>query len=137
MILFVLLVIAYGILVRRPLDRTLAERRSRTSGAIEEARRAIGAAEAETTVYEDKLRNAKVEIFCAREQKLKEWGAERERSIEQIRDSAANRIGEARREVEQSTATAKSQIESMSSELSSRILAAVLPPGVQKTEAAQ
>lgn len=137
MILFVLLVIAYGILVRRPLDKTLAERRARTSGAVEEARRAIGAAEAETTVYEDKLRNAKAEIFRAREQKLKEWGAERERSIEQIREAAANRIREARREVEQSTATAKSQIESMSSELSSRILAAVLPAGVQKTEAAQ
>ena len=137
MILFVLLVVAYGILVRRPLDKTLAERRARTSGAIEEARRAIGAAEAETTVYEDKLRNAKAEIFRVREQKLKEWGEERDRSIEQIRDSAANRIREARQEIEGSTATAKSQIESMSSELSSKILAAVLPQGVRKTEAAQ
>ena len=137
MILFVLLVVAYGILVRRPLDKTLEERRARTSGAIEEARRAIGAAEAETTVYEDKLRNAKAEIFRTREQKLKEWGEERDRSIEQIRDSAANRIREARQEIEGSTATAKSQIESMSGELSSKILAAVLPQGVRKTEAAQ
>ena len=59
MVLFILLVAAYGLLVRRPLDRVLAERRARTSGAVEQARSAIAAAEAETTEYEDKLRRAK------------------------------------------------------------------------------
>jgi F-type H+-transporting ATPase subunit b len=48
MVLFILLVAAYGLLVRRPLDRVLAERRARTSGAVEQARSAIAAAEAET-----------------------------------------------------------------------------------------
>ena len=57
MILFILLVAAYGVLVRRPLDRVLAERRARTSGAVEQARSAIAAAEAETTAYEEKLRS--------------------------------------------------------------------------------
>ena len=38
MVLFILLVIAYGLLVRRPLDRVLAERRARTTGAVEQAR---------------------------------------------------------------------------------------------------
>ena len=33
MVLFILLVAAYVLLVRRPLDRILAERRARTSGA--------------------------------------------------------------------------------------------------------
>ena len=49
-ILFVALIMAYGLLVRRPLDRILAERRARTTGAVEQARGAIAAAEAETTV---------------------------------------------------------------------------------------
>jgi len=49
MVLFILLVAAYGLLVRRPLDRVLAERRARTSGAVEQARSAIAAAEAEST----------------------------------------------------------------------------------------
>ncbi len=57
MVLFILLVTAYGFLVRRPLDRVLAERRARTTGAVEQARSAIAAAEAETDVYEDKLRS--------------------------------------------------------------------------------
>ena len=47
-ILFVLLYFAYTTLVRKPLERILAERRARTIGAVEQARGAIAAAEAET-----------------------------------------------------------------------------------------
>ncbi len=34
MILFILLVVAYGFLVRRPLGRVLTDRRARTTGAM-------------------------------------------------------------------------------------------------------
>src|ERR1700761_114171 len=78
MVLFVLLVIAYGVLVRGPLDRILRERRARPSGAEEQAKEAISAAEAETAAYEDKLRKAKAEIYASREQRLKQWNAERD-----------------------------------------------------------
>lgn len=134
MILFVLLVISYGLLVRRPLDRLLAERRKRTTGAVEQARGAIAAAEAETTVYEDKLRKAKAEIFQARDQKLKEWNAEREAAIDEVRKATQQRILVAKQEIEQSAVTARTQIDGMSAELSSRILAAVLPAGMKQPE---
>ncbi len=134
MVLFILLVIAYGLLVRRPLDRILAERRARTTGAVEQARGAIAAAEAETTAYEDKLRKAKAEIFQARDQKLKQWNAERDSAIEQVRQSTQQRILAARLDIEQSATTARAQIEGMSAELSSRILSAVLPAGIAQPE---
>lgn len=134
MVLFVLLVIAYGLLVRRPLDRILAERRARTTGAVEQARGAIAAAEAETSAYEDKLRNAKAEIFHARDQKLKQWNAERDTVIEQVRQTTQQRILAARLDIEQSATTARAQIEGMSAELSSRILNAVLPAGIAQPE---
>jgi F-type H+-transporting ATPase subunit b len=134
MVLFILLVIAYGLLVRRPLDRILAERRARTTGAVEQARGAIAAAEAETTAYEDKLRRAKAEIFQARDQKLKQWNAEREAAIEQVRRSTQERILASKLEIEQSATTARAQIEGMSIELSSRILSAVLPAGIAQPE---
>lgn len=134
MVLFVLLVIAYGLLVRRPLDRILAERRARTTGAVEQARGAIAAAEAETSAYEDKLRNAKAEIFHARDQKLKQWNAERDTAIEQVRQTTQQRILAARLDIEQSATTARAQIEGMSAELSSRILNAVLPAGIAQPE---
>jgi len=137
MILFILLVAAYGMLVRRPLDRILAERRARTSGAVEQARSAIGAAEAETKAYEDKLRAAKAEIFQARDQKLKQWNAEREAALAQVREHMQERVRGARQEIEQSSQQARLQIVAQSDDLSSRILDAVLPAGVRPTEVAQ
>jgi F-type H+-transporting ATPase subunit b len=130
MVLFILLVIAYGVLVRRPLERVLADRRSRTTGAVEQAKGAIAAAEAETTAYEEKLRKAKTEIFEARDRKLKQWNAERDAALEQVRQAAQEKVRGARQGIEQSAADARTQIESVSTELSSRVLAAVLPSGV-------
>jgi len=137
MILFILLVTAYGLLVRRPLDRVLAERRARTSGAVERARAAIAKAESETTAYEEKLRAAKAEIFHARDQKLKQWNAEREAALAQIRQHTQERVRGARQEIEQSAHDARVQIVGLSDELSSRVLKAVLPASVRPTEVAQ
>src|ERR1700754_2356423 len=125
MVLFILLVIAYGLLVRRPLVRVLAERHARTAGAVEQAKGAIAAAEAETSAYEEKLRKAKAEIFEARERRLKQWAAERESALEQVRKTAQDRISTARQGIEQGVVEAKTQLEVSSVELSSRILAAV------------
>jgi F-type H+-transporting ATPase subunit b len=137
MVLFVLLVVAYGLLVRRPMDKVLAERRARTSGAVEQAKGAISAAEAETAVYEGKLRAAKAEIFQARDKKLKQWTAERDQALAEVRTATQARVQSARQEIEQSAAVAKKQIEGMSEELSTQILRAVLPAGVAGTGAAQ
>jgi F-type H+-transporting ATPase subunit b len=137
MILFILLVTAYGLLVRRPLDRVLAERRARTSGAVERARAAIAKAESETTAYEEKLRAAKAEIFHARDQKLKQWNAEREAALAQMRQHTQERVRGARQEIEQSAHDARLQIVGLSDELSSRVLKAVLPASVRPTEVAQ
>jgi F-type H+-transporting ATPase subunit b len=137
MILFILLVAAYGLLVRRPLDRILAERRARTSGAMEQARNAIAAAEAETAAYEEKLRAAKAEIYQARDQKLKQWNAEREAALAQVRQLMQERVRGARQEIEQSAQEARLQIVAVSDDLSTRVLNAVLPAGVRPTEVAQ
>lgn len=137
MILFVLLIFAYNFLVRRPLAAVLAERYARTAGAVEQARGAIAAAEAETTVYEDKLRGAKTELLAAREQRLKQWAEDRERALGDVRRIAGDRVKAARAEIESSTAAARGQIEGLSSELSSRIVAAVLPAGVAGAESIQ
>jgi len=136
-VLFILLVAAYGFLVRRPLDRVLAERRKRTTGAVEQARGAITAAEAETAAYEDKLRAAKSDIFQARDQKLKQWNAERDAALEQARQATQERVRSARHEIELAASSARQQIEVLSVELSAQVLRAVLPAGVVSSEAAQ
>ena len=131
MVFFILLIIAYGMLVRRPLDRALAERRKRTTGAVEQAREAISAAEAETAAYEEKLRRAKAEIFAARDQKLKQWNAERDEALAQARSATGSKVQSAKLEIERSVAVAKQQIEGMSAELSEQIMRAVMPAGTR------
>jgi F-type H+-transporting ATPase subunit b len=126
-ILFLLLVIAYGFLVRRPLDRVLAERRARTTGAVEQARRAISEAEAKTADYEEKLRKAKGEIYAAREKRLKQWQAERDQALAEARAATAEKVQAAKAEIDQSVAVARRLIEGMSAELSDQIMRAVMP----------
>ncbi len=136
-IFFLLLVAAYSLLVRGPLLKVLAERRARTSGAIEQAKGAISAAEAETAVYEDKLRAAKSKIFQAREEKITKWNAERDAALSDAKSRTEERVKAARHDIEQSAATARQQIEGASAALSAQILRAVLPAGVVPPEAAQ
>ena len=135
-VLFLLLVVAYGFLVRRPLDRVLAERRARTTGAVEQARGAISEAEAKTADYEERLRKAKAEIYNAREQRLKQWQAERDRALGEARAATAEKVQSAKAEIEQSVAAARRQIEGMSAELSEQIMRAVMPAEA-RPEAAQ
>jgi F-type H+-transporting ATPase subunit b len=104
---------------------------------MEQAKGAIAAAEASTTASEDKLRQAKAEIYKAREEKLKQWNAERDAALEQVRRTAQDKIKVAKQEIEQSAGTARAQIEGLSVELSSKVLRAVLPAGVVPPEAAQ
>jgi F-type H+-transporting ATPase subunit b len=137
MILFILLVAAYGFLVRRPLNRVLAERRARTSGAVERSRDAIAKAETETAAYEEKLRAAKAEIFQARDKKLKQWNAEREAALALVRQHTQEQVRGARQEIERSAQEARLHIVRQGDDLSSRVLDAVLPAGVRTTEVAQ
>ncbi len=137
MVLFILLVAAYGLLVRRPLEKTLAERRSRTSGAIEQARTAIAAAEAETTLYEGKLRAARSEIMAAHERRVQQWQAERDQALESARAVSLDRVNAARTEIEALSVDARKQIEQATAQLSEQIMRAVLPSGTGFSEARQ
>ncbi len=135
MVFFLLLVAAYGPFVRKPLTKTLAERRARTWGAVEKARGAIAAAEAEATVYEEKLRSARSEMMAARERKLQQWQAERDQAVESARAAAQSRVSAARQEIEAMSVGARKQIEESTAQLSEQILRAVLPGGTKLSEA--
>jgi F-type H+-transporting ATPase subunit b len=137
MIFFILLVILYSVLVRRPLEKVLAQRRALTTGAVEQARGAISAAEAETVVYENKLRAARADVVAAREHLLQQWQGERETAIGEVREMAQDRVQTARKQIEAATVVARKQIETSTEMLSDQILRAVLPKGVNIPEARQ
>ena len=127
MVLFILLVVAYGLLVRRPLDRILAERRARTSGAVEKAKGAISEAEARTAEYEERIRRARAEIFAARDARMKQWAARREQALADARSATSQKVLAGKLEIEQGLAEALRQIESVGAELSEQVVRAILP----------
>ena len=103
---------------------------------MDEAKAAISKAETGTAEQEERLRKAKAEIFAAREARLKQWAAERERALAETRTAAATRVSAARVELDRSAGAAKQQIESMSGDLSEQVLRAVMPAGA-RAEAVQ
>jgi F-type H+-transporting ATPase subunit b len=126
-LLFLVLVVAYQFLVQKPLTATLKERRARTDGAVEDANRAIAEAEARAAEYGEKLRQARAEIFRAREQRIKQWNAERDAALEIARKAAGSKVSQARTELEIEADRARKAIEVSIAELASQVVRAVLP----------
>ena len=126
-LLFLVVVLAYQFLIQGPLSRTLAERRARTDGAIEEAHKAIARAEQRAQEYAAKLREARGEIFNLREQRIKQWSAERDAALDEARRAAGQRVSQAKAELEAEAAHARQTIQASAGELASRVVRAVLP----------
>ncbi len=126
-LLFIVLVVAYQFLVQRPLSAALRQRRALTDGVLEEAQRAIARAEQQAAEHAARLREARAEIYKIREQRMKQWNAERDAALESARKAAAERVSQARAEIEAEAASARQAIQASSSDLASRAIRAVLP----------
>lgn len=126
-LLFIVLVLAYQVLVQGPLTATLRQRRARTQGAVEDAHKAIAHAEASAAAYETKLRQARAEIFKTREERIKQWNAERDAALDEARKSAGAKVSQARAELEAEAAHARRAVEASVAELSAQVVRAVLP----------
>jgi len=127
LILFILLVVAYRLILYGPLMKVRAERRERTAGAMERSRLAIAAADARTQEYEAKLRAARGEIFRQREQRMQQLNGERDSALAAARLTAQQRVQAAQAALEAQTGEARKQIEGSATQLASQVLAAILP----------
>jgi len=126
-LLFFVLVLAYQFLVQGPLTATLKKRRDLTEGAMEEAEKAIARAEERTAEYAEKLRQARSEAYKVREQRVKQWNAERDAALDAARKTAGLKVSQARAEVEAEAATARQTILGSASDLAAQVVRAVLP----------
>ena len=125
-LLFLVLVVAFYFLVQKPLTRMLEERRNRTIGAVENAHEAIVAADTKAQEYESKLRQARMEILRAREQRVQHWNAMRDKALEGARQEAHDRILAAKGKLEGEVEVARKTIEGSVDQLAGQILKAVL-----------
>jgi F-type H+-transporting ATPase subunit b len=127
-ILLALLSLLYTFLVHRPLTAVLAERRSRTQGAMEKARADVAAAEARTADYEQRLREARLKVFKAQEARRQQVLQTRADSVNQARARAQEQIKLARAGIEEAKKSAVSSLEAEAGRLASEIVRTVLRP---------
>ena len=126
-LLFIVLVFAYQVLVQGPLTAVLARRRALTEGAMEDARKAIGNAEAKAADYAERLRQARADVFKVREQRLRQWTAERDAALDAARKSAGDKVRQAKAALEAEAAAARQTIQASVADLAGQAVRAVLP----------
>jgi F-type H+-transporting ATPase subunit b len=125
--LFILLVIAYQFLMQKPLTAMLAKRRALTEGAMEDARKAVAEAEAKTAEYAERLRLARADAYKLREQRVKQWSAERDTALDVARKAAGEKVRQAKAEFDTEAELARQTIQSAAADLAGLAVRAVLP----------
>jgi len=106
----------------------LAERRARTEGALEKARADIGAAEARTTEYEQRLREARLKIFKNLEARRQRAMQARSDAAAQSRARAQEQVKAARAALEQDKQQAAAKLQAEAERLAAEIVRTVLRP---------
>ena len=134
-IFMVLLYGLYSVLVDRPLAHILAERRSKTEGAVEKARADIAAAEARTAEYEQRLREARMTVFKNQEALRQQALQARAAAVAEARNKAQAQVDQARAAIEIDKATAQAGLQVESGKLAAEIIRIVLQPGATPSPA--
>ncbi len=119
---------AYRLLVYTPLQKVLAERQARTDGAIQQAQAEIAIAEARTAEYEQRVREARTQIYLSQEAHNRRMMQEREAALGEARKHADAKVREARAAMEKDVLAAKAGLELQAENLADQIIESVLRP---------
>src|SRR5579863_4593624 len=134
-IFMVLLYGIYSALVHKPLVKVLAERRSKTEGAVEKARADIAAAEARTAEYEQRLREARMAVFKHQEALRQQALQARAAALAEARKKAQAQVEQARSAIEKDKIAAQAGLQAESGKLAAEIIRIVLQPGTAPASA--
>ncbi len=127
-VLFILLYFAYRVIVHNRLTAILAERRARTDGAIDKARADVAAADAKTTEYTHRIRDATLALYKVQEQKRQQALEDRAKALGEARAAAEAQVRAEKQRLEQEVATAKSRLQVEADALASEVIRTILKP---------
>jgi F-type H+-transporting ATPase subunit b len=123
-----LLYLLYTTIVHKPLGRVLDERHSRTEGAVEKSKADIAAAEARTSEYELRLREARATLFHAQEARRKAALDARTAAMNEARTKAQQQVQAAKADIEKDRAAAQDALQAQVQTLAAEIIRRVLQP---------
>jgi len=127
-ILLALLYALYTAIVHKPLRRVLEERRSKTEGAVEKSKADIAAADARTSEYEQKLREARAAVFRAQEAKRQAVVQARANAVNEARTKTQAQVQAAKVDIESDRAAAQNGLQGEAGALAQEIMRRVLQP---------
>ena len=131
-IIFLFLWVCYRIIIHKPLVRILAERDSKTTGAVQKAQADIAVAEQKTAEYEQRIREARLSVYKAQEGRRQQVLEARSKALAEARESAHRMVQTARVELEKETVTAKAKLQAEGSNLAAEILRIILGKRVEE-----
>jgi F-type H+-transporting ATPase subunit b len=117
---------AYRLIVHPRLQQVLAERHTRTEGAMEQARLAISSAEARTAEYELRVREARGQIYKEQQARRQQMLDERQTALTQARQQAQEMVATARAALEKDVVAAKAGLHHQAGQLADQIIGKVL-----------
>jgi F-type H+-transporting ATPase subunit b len=117
---------AYRLIVHTRLQQVLAERHTRTEGAIEQAKLEISNAETRTAEYEQRVREARSAIYKQQEARRQRMIEARNTALAQARSQAEVMIANARAVLEKDVAAARVVLQEQAQPLADKIIDSVL-----------
>ena len=127
-VLFLVTFFSYRLIVHGKLESVLHERYQRTEGAIEKAHADVASAEAKTSEYEQRLREARVAVFKVQEERRRKALAARAELIAEARRSAQQQVAQARERVFGELEAAKRQLLPEGDRLAGEVIRCILKP---------
>jgi F-type H+-transporting ATPase subunit b len=127
-IMVALLYALYSMIVHKPLRRVLEERHNKTEGAIEKSKADIAAAEARTSEYEQRLREARAALFRAQEAKRQAAMQARAKAVAEARNKGQAQVQAAKADIEKDRLAAEQGLQAEAASLAREIVRRVLEP---------
>ena len=119
---------AYRFIVHGKLRQVLEQRHALTEGAMERAQQEIAIAEKRTAEYEQRVREARTQIYKAQQANRQRVMEERNTALAESRQRAGEMVKKARAVLEAETKAAKGALEQQASVLADQVIATVLKP---------
>ena len=127
-VLFLLTCAMYNFIVHRKLMAVLGERRARTEGAVEKAKRDIAAAETKAAEYDERIRQARVAVLKGAEERRRQILEARAKTLAEAKAAADSQVKAARAALEKEVAEARTGLQAQAEALCIIIMRTVLKP---------
>ena len=120
--------VSYRYIVHGKLQQVLEQRHALTQGAIQRAQEEIAKAEARTAEYEQRVREARAEIYKTQQANRQRVMDSRNAALAEARQQAGDKVKEARASLVATVASSKAALRDQADALADKVIETVLKP---------